>query len=77
MEREEYVEPWPFTPTIVKDFTPPLFIARACYRHDGLGLDCKGCTRDHHYVAEQNGILHDVYVKDCNTVVCLKKDREE
>ena len=77
MERDEYVEPWPFTPTIVKDFTPPLFISRACYRHDGLGLECKGCTRDNHYVAEQNGILHDIYVKDCNTVVCLKKDKEE
>lgn len=73
MERSRYEKPWPFEPTIVTDFTPPLFISRACYRHDGLGLDCRGCTKSHHFVAEQNGVLHDIYVHDCCTVVNIRK----
>ena len=69
VERESYEEPWPFTPTIASDYHPPLFISRSCYRHDGLGLDCKGCTRHHTFKAEQNGRNYTVFVDNCNTIV--------
>ena len=69
VERESYEEPWPFTPTIASDYHPPLFISRSCYRHDGLGLDCKGCTRHHTFRAEQNGRNYTVFVDNCNTIV--------
>ena len=69
VERDEYGEQWPFTPTIAKDYHPPLFISRSCYRHDGLGLDCQGCSRHHTFHAEQNGRRYTVYVDNCSTIV--------
>ena len=69
LERSGYSEPWPFTPTIVRNYTPPLFISRACYRHDGLGLDCKGCSRKSRFSLSQNGIDYTAHVKDCITVL--------
>ena len=69
VERTEYEEPWPFTPTLIKDYKMPLFISRSCYRHDALGLDCRECKRHHIYPIEQNGRRYNVYVDDCLTVV--------
>ncbi|MBO8436295.1 MAG: U32 family peptidase [Spirochaetes bacterium] len=75
LEREKYEAPWPFAPTIVKDYRPPLFISRACYRHDGLGLSCKDCTKHNTFHAEQNGRKYIIYSDDCNTIVC-EEERE-
>ena len=76
LERDSFINPWPFRPTVVKDFTPPLFIARMCYRHDSLGLPCRGCGREHLYTIEQNGFRYSVHVKDCNTVMSRIEDEE-
>ena len=73
LERDVYVDPWPFEPTIVRDFTPPLFISRSCYRHDSLGHDCKGCLREYVFQLSQNGERYEAYVKDCCTYVSRKK----
>lgn len=69
IERTTYQDPWPFKPTVEKDFKPPLFISRSCYRHDSLGMDCKGCSRHHDFAIEQNGEIYSVFVDDCQTVV--------
>lgn len=69
---KEYHEPdlWPFTPTLVsKEFTPPLFISRSCFRHDSLMLSCEGCPlKGSWYVTQQNHRYH-VMVNDCITTV--------
>ncbi len=69
LERNTYNNPWPFTPTIVKGFTPPLFISRACYRHDGRGLDCKGCKRHYSFKLSQNSNNYIAYVDNCQTIL--------
>ena len=51
------------------DYTPPLFISRVCMRHNGLGLPCKGCTRNNVFHLEQNGHRYKAICKDCITVV--------
>ncbi len=51
------------------DYKPPLFISRVCMRHNGLGLSCKGCTRDNTYHLDQNGHSYISRCKDCITVV--------
>lgn len=51
------------------DYTPPLFISRVCMRHNGLGLPCKGCSRDNTFHLEQNGRHYKAWCKDCITVV--------
>lgn len=73
IERKEYSEPWPITPTVVNGFQPPLFISRACYRHDGLGLDCRGCSRHHTFTLEQNGEYYEALVDNCQTIIRKKK----
>ncbi len=73
MERNSYKKPWPFTPTIVKDFTPPLFISRACYRHDGRGLACSGCKRHYSFKISQNANSYIAHVDSCQTVVVKEK----
>lgn len=75
LERNSYKKPWPFTPTIVKDFTPPLFISRACYRHDGRGLDCKGCKRHYSFKLSQNANSYIAHVDNCQTVIVKEKDK--
>lgn len=69
LERDEYERPWPFKPTPVSDYRPPLFISRACYRHDGLRLSCKDCTKHNTFHAEQNGRKYIIYADNCNTIV--------
>ena len=73
IERKTYIEPWPITPTTINGFQPPLFISRACYRHDGLGLDCKGCGRHHLFTLEQNGDYYEAIVDNCQTIIRKKK----
>ena len=58
----------PFNYT-VDDYTPPLFVSRVCMRHNGLGLPCKGCTRNNVFHLEQNGHSYKAICKDCITVV--------
>ncbi len=74
LERNSYEEPWPFKPTIVNGYVPPLFISRSCYRHDGLGLDCRGCTRHNTFHAEQNGRHYVIFADNCTTIV--REERE-
>lgn len=69
LERDSFINPWPFEPTVVENYNPPLFISRSCYRHDSLGLDCKLCNRHHEFKIEQNGKIYTVFVDDCQTVV--------
>ena len=69
VERESCREPWPVTPTPASGYRPPLFISRSCYRHDGLGLSCSGCTRHSTFRAEQNGRNYIVFCDECNTIV--------
>ena len=70
MERDSYEEPWPFKPAIVKDFAPPLFISRACIRHDGFGENCSTCPgRNGQYRLEQNGKHYLASFHNCMTIV--------
>ncbi|HIV98684.1 MAG TPA: U32 family peptidase [Candidatus Ornithospirochaeta avicola] len=71
LERSTYSSPWPFTPTPVKNFLPPLFISRSCYRHDSLKKSCDGCKREHTYKISQSGKKYKVYVKDCQSIVSV------
>lgn len=73
LERDHYEEPWPFRPTVT-DYHPPLFISRACYRHDGLGMSCQGCSRHNTFRAEQNGRKYTVYADDCMTIVRERRE---
>ena len=69
VERKSYTEPWPFTPTVVKDYTMPLFISRSCYRHDALGLSCNECRRHSIHRIRQNERRYTVTVDGCMTIV--------
>ncbi len=73
LERKSYEEPWPFEPTIVDGFTPPLFISRACIRHDGFGEPCSTCPgRNGVYNLEQNGRHYKAVFHECMTIVSEK-----
>ena len=75
IERQGYDEPWPFKPTVSR-YKPPIFLSRACYRHDGLGLPCSGCKRHHTFHALQNGKRYEVFVDDCFTIVREERKSE-
>jgi putative protease len=52
------------------DFRPPLFISRACFRHQSLGQACPGggpeaCARRFDYRLEQGKQSFNVVVRDC------------
>jgi len=51
------------------DYNPPVFISRVCMRHNGLGLDCKGCSRNNIFHLEQNGKHYKAICRNCTTVV--------
>jgi len=68
LERKSHSGEWPFKPTVT-DFVPPLFISRACYRHDALGKRCKGCPGKEDYEITQSGLKLKVKVRNCVTVV--------
>ncbi len=71
-ERNSYSHTWPFKPTIT-NYEPPYFISRTCYRHDALGLPCKGCKRHDDFKISQAPDTFTVKVRDCITVV--RRDR--
>ena len=71
-ERNNYSHTWPFKPTIT-NYEPPYFISRTCYRHDALGLPCKGCKRHEDFKISQAPDTFTVKVRDCITVV--RRDR--
>ncbi|MDD7270309.1 MAG: U32 family peptidase, partial [Spirochaetales bacterium] len=71
-ERNNYSYTWPFKPTIT-NYEPPYFISRTCYRHDALGLPCKGCKRHDDFKISQAPDTFTVKVRDCITVV--RRDR--
>ena len=78
LEEKTHGENWPFEPTPVgKDFNPPLFISRSCYRHDSLSLPCKGCSKEHEYCLFQNGKRHKILVRNCMTIVWEVSDEAE
>ena len=58
----------PFTYT-GDDYTPPLFISRVCMKHNGLGLPCRGCSRDNTFRLTQNGKHYKAVCRNCLTVV--------
>lgn len=63
-------EGWPFLPAPVgKDFLPPLFISRACYRHDALGLSCTRCAKQATYSLTQGQHSYRVTVDNCLTII--------
>ena len=64
-----YEEPWPFTPTLCNDYKLPIFISRACFRHDSLSLSCKGCPQKSEFTITNQDNSYQVLVKDCLTVV--------
>ena len=47
----------------------PLFISRVCFRHNSLGLSCKGCSKDNTFHISQNGKNYKVICKNCITKV--------
>lgn len=69
MERQERKVPWPISPTVVEDWTPPSFISRSCFRHDSMGEPCSTCPGNSDYEIVQNGVAYSVKVKNCLTVV--------
>ena len=50
-------------------FKLPLFISRVCMRHHGLGLECKGCSKDNIFHITQNEKHYNVVCKDCMTIM--------
>ena len=50
-------------------FKLPLFISRVCMRHHGLGLECKGCTKNNIFHISQNDKHYNVTCKDCITIM--------
>lgn len=61
---------WPFEPTIVsKDFVPPLFISRSCFKHDSKGLSCNGCGKNYEYFLTQRDKKYKAIVRNCITYV--------
>ena len=67
-ERNSYISPWPVKPTIT-NYEPPYFISRTCYRHDAMGLPCKGCKRCEDFKISQAPDTFTVKVRNCLTVV--------
>ena len=51
------------------DYEPPVFISRVCLRHNGLGMDCKNCTRNNIFHLQQNGNSYEAICRNCITVV--------
>ena len=66
---QTYEKPWPIQPTPLNGYKLPFFISRSCFRHDSLGLECKGCMRHHTFHIEQNGKKYIVYVDNCQSIV--------
>lgn len=66
---QTYEKPWPIQPTTLNGYKLPFFISRSCFRHDSLGLECKGCMRHHTFHIEQNGKKYIVYVDNCQSIV--------
>lgn len=64
----EITEGTSFT-TVDKAFKVPLFISRVCFRHNGLGISCAGCSRNNRFTLEQNGRKYSVLCKDCITIM--------
>lgn len=69
MERQERKVPWPISPTVVEDWTPPSFISRSCFRHDSMGEPCSTCPGNSDYEIVQNGVAYSVKVRNCLTIV--------
>lgn len=67
---------WPVKPSDAGvDLTLPLFISRACFRYDALGLPCEGCPRNGTWNIAQNGTYYRVDVRDCLTVVSEEPEK--
>ena len=57
------------------DYTPPLFISRVCFRHNGLNLSCKLCSKNNTFTLEQNKNEYNVICKDCITIVTKRSNK--
>lgn len=68
-ERKNYEGEWPFEPTVITSYEPPLFISRTCFRHDALGLDCSSCPGAADYPLSQGDGKYRVKVRNCLTIV--------
>ena len=68
-ERKEKEGEWPFEPTVVTNYEPPLFISRTCFRHDALALSCSSCPGKADYAVSQGDGRYTVKVRNCLTLV--------
>ncbi len=68
-ERKEKEGEWPFEPTVVTNYEPPLFISRTCFRHDALALSCSSCPGKADYSVSQGDGKYTVKVRNCLTLV--------
>lgn len=68
-EFTDHQEPWPFTPTRSDNYHLPLFLSRACFRHDSLGVSCKGCPQTGEFSITHQNKSYRVLVRDCLTIV--------
>lgn len=48
-----------------RDFKPPLFISRNCFKKHSLSESCTGCSRDMEYTLSQNNRSYRVIVRNC------------
>ena len=71
VEKEDIsTDSWPIQATPVGPDVPlPLFISRACYRYDVLGLGCEMCPRKGEYEIHQHNISYRIDVVHCITIV--------
>lgn len=68
-ERRRSEGEWPFEPTVITSYEPPLFISRTCFRHDALGLGCSTCSGKADYPVSQGDGKYMVKVRNCLTLV--------
>lgn len=68
-ERKNYDGEWPFEPTVITSYEPPLFISRTCFRHDALGQSCSSCPGAADYPVSQGDGKYRVKVRSCLTIV--------
>jgi U32 family peptidase len=66
IEADKRETPSPLT-TVGKEFKPPLFISRACFKKHSLGGSCTGCTRNMEYSMTQKGQNYKVIIRNCLT----------
>ncbi|MDC7235801.1 MAG: U32 family peptidase [Spirochaetales bacterium] len=60
-----------------REFRPPLFISRNCFKKHSLGGSCSGCSRNLEYPLVQKDRSYRVYVKHCLTWIFAAEDSDD